>query len=71
MQQRQKLSITLFLSYSIYMVDVDGKNRYIEDENWLTDSHGDFVRHYLRSMAAMPELAPATQDLLLPTPSVI
>jgi hypothetical protein len=53
------------------MVDVDGKNRYMEDENWLTDGYGDFVRHYLRSMAAMPELAPATKDHLLSTTSVI
>jgi hypothetical protein len=59
------------LNWATYMVDVDGKNRYMEDENWLTDGYGDFVRHYLRSMAAMPELAPATQDHLLSTTSVI
>ncbi|MEJ7587170.1 MAG: hypothetical protein WKI04_06380 [Ferruginibacter sp.] len=59
------------LNWATYMVDVDGKNRYMEDENWLTDGYGDFVRHYLRSMAAMPELAPATQDHLLSTTSVV
>jgi hypothetical protein len=48
------------LNWATYMVDVDGKNRYMQDENWLTDGYGDYVRHYLRSMAAMPELAPAT-----------
>jgi hypothetical protein len=42
----------------------------MEDENWLTDGYGDFVRHYLRSMAAVPELAPHTKDLLLSTTSV-
>jgi hypothetical protein len=59
------------LNWATYMVDVDGKNRYMQDENWLTDGYGDFVRHYLRSMAAMPELAPANQDHLLSTTSVI
>jgi hypothetical protein len=59
------------LNWATYMVDVDGKNRYMEDENWLTDGYGDFVRHYLRSMGAMPELAPANQDHLLSTTSVI
>jgi hypothetical protein len=59
------------LNWATYMVDVDGKNRYMEDENWLTDGYGDFVRHYLRSMAAMPELAPATDDHLLSTTSVV
>jgi hypothetical protein len=58
------------LNWATYMVDVDGKNRYMEDENWLTDGYGDFVRHYLRSMAAVPELAPHTKDLLLSTTSV-
>jgi hypothetical protein len=59
------------LNWATYMVDVDGKNRYMEDENWLTDGYGDFVRHYLRSMGAMPELAPANEDHLLSTTSVI
>jgi hypothetical protein len=59
------------LNWATYMVDVDGKNRYMEDENWLTDGYGDFVRHYLRAMAALPELAPATQEHLLSTTSVI
>jgi hypothetical protein len=59
------------LNWATYMVDVDGKNRYMEDENWLTDGYGDFIRHYLRSMAAMPELAPATQEHLVSSTSVI
>jgi hypothetical protein len=59
------------LNWATYMVDVDGKNRYMEDENWLTDGYGDFVRHYLRSMAAMPQLAPATHNHLLSTTSVV
>ena len=53
------------------MVDHDGKNCYPRDENWLTDGYGDYVRHYLRAMAALPELAPAGQDHLLSSTSVV
>jgi hypothetical protein len=59
------------LNWATYMVDVDGKNRYMQDENWLTDGYGDYVRHYLRSMAAIPELAPANEDHLLSSTSVV
>ena len=53
------------------MVDNDGKNRYPEDENWLTDGYGDYVRHYLRAMAAAPELAPSDEEHILSSTSVI
>jgi hypothetical protein len=59
------------LNWATYMVDVDGKNRYMQDENWLTDGYGDYVRHYLRAMAALPELAPANGDHLLESTSVV
>jgi hypothetical protein len=59
------------LNWATYMVDVDGKNRYMQDENWLTDGYGDYVRHYLRAMAALPELAPANGDHLLSSTSVV
>lgn len=58
------------LNWATYTVDDDGKNRYPRDDNWLTDGYGDYVRHYLRAMAAMPELAPADQNHLLRTSSV-
>jgi hypothetical protein len=53
------------------MVDADGKNRYYHDDIWLTDGYGDYVRHYLRAMAAAPELAPGDQNHLLRTSSVV
>jgi hypothetical protein len=53
------------------MADEDGKNRYPNDDIWLTDGYGDYVRHYLRAMAAAPELAPADQDHVLGSSSVI
>jgi hypothetical protein len=59
------------LSWATYMVDDDGKNRYYRDDIWLTDGYGDYVRHYLRAMAAAPELAPDDQNHLLRTTSVI
>ncbi len=59
------------LNWATYTVDTDGKNRYIRDDIWLTDGYGDYVRHYLRSMAAHPELAPDDQNHLLRTSSVI
>lgn len=59
------------LNWATYMVDNDGKNCYPGDEVWLTDGYGDYVRHYLRAMAWMPELAPDNQNHLLSTTSVI
>ena len=59
------------LSWATYMVATDGKNRYYRDDIWLTDGYGDYVRHYLRAMAAAPELAPPDQNHLLRTSSVI
>ena len=59
------------LNWATYMVDVDGKNRYPQDENWLTDGYGDYVRHYLRAFAAMPMLAPADEEHILSSTTVI
>jgi hypothetical protein len=58
------------LNWSTYAVDVDGKNCFPTDEPWLTDGYGDYVRHYLRAMAAYPNLAP-DEDHILSTTSVI
>jgi hypothetical protein len=59
------------LYWATYMVDDDGKNCYPRDEIWMTDGYGDYVRHYLRAMCWMPELAPSGQDHLLGSASVI
>jgi hypothetical protein len=59
------------LCWTTYMVDDDGKNCYPNDEIWMTDGYGDYVRHYLRAMAWRPELAPSDQIHLLSTTSVI
>ncbi len=59
------------LNWATYMVDTDGKNRYPQDENWLTDGYGDYVRHYLRAFAVIPQLAPSDEDHILSSTSVI
>jgi hypothetical protein len=59
------------LNWATYTVDNDGKNYYPRDDIWLTDGYGDYVRHYLRAMAADPELAPSGQNHLLRTSSVV
>jgi hypothetical protein len=59
------------LNWATYTVADDGRNRYIRDDIWLTDGYGDYVRHYLRAMAAMPELAPDDETHLLGSSSVV
>jgi hypothetical protein len=59
------------LNWATYMVDFDGKNRYPQDENWLTDGYGDYVRHFLRAMGAIPELAPSDEEHILFSSSVV
>jgi len=59
------------LTWATYMVDLDGKNRYPNDDIWLTDGYGDYLRHYLRAMAAAPELAPTGQNHMLRCSSVL
>lgn len=59
------------LNWATYMVAADGRNQYFNDENWLTDGYGDYVRHYLRAMRFRPALAPATEDHILSSSGVI
>jgi hypothetical protein len=59
------------LAWASYWVDFNGMNRYPRDDIWLTDGYGDFVRHYLRAMAADPELAPNDANHLLRSSSVL
>jgi hypothetical protein len=59
------------LNWATYTVADDGRNRYIRDDIWLTDGYGDYVRHYLRAMAAMPDLAPPGKNRLLESTSVV
>lgn len=59
------------LNWATYMVDFDGKNRFPQDEPWLTDGYGDYIRHYLRAMDAFPTLTPPDEDHIISSTSVI
>jgi hypothetical protein len=59
------------LNWATYTVASDGRNRYIRDDIWLTDGYGDYIRHFLRALAVMPELAPANKNRLLGSSSVV
>ena len=59
------------LNWATYMVDFDGKNFYPTNAVWMTDGYGDYVRHYLKAMAASPELAPSDESHLLYSSSVV
>ena len=59
------------LNWATYMVDHDGKNFYPTNAIWLTDGYGDYVRHYIRAMAAYPALAPVNKDVLLRSGSIV
>lgn len=59
------------LNWATYMVDNDGKNFYPTNAIWMTDGYGDYVRHYLRAMAAAPQLAPDNSNHLLRTTSIV
>jgi len=59
------------LHWATYMVDNDGKNCYPRDEVWLTDGYGDYVRHYLRAMAHVPDLAPDNANHILHSTGVV
>jgi len=61
----------LQLNWATYMVNNDGENRYPQDDIWLSDGYGDYVRHYLRAMSFLPEIAPSSQNHLLSSTSVI
>lgn len=59
------------LNWATYMVDDDGKNFYPTNAIWMTDGYGDYTRHYLRAIAAAPQLATENADHLLRTSSVV
>ena len=67
----RKNNAILQLNWATYMVDTNGKNCYPRDENWLTDGYGDYIRHYLRAIAVMPELSSNTENHILSSTSVL
>jgi hypothetical protein len=60
-------------NWASYMCDKDGLVTVgpIETSIWFTDGYGDFLRHYVNGMAAVPEWAPPHQDHLLRSTSIV
>ena len=59
------------LNWATYTVDFDGKNRFPQDEPWLTDGYGDYIRHFIRAMDAVPALTAPGEDHIISSTSVI
>jgi len=59
------------LNWATYCVDIDGKNNYPRDEIWLTDGYGDYVRHYIKAMAAETDLAPDDENHIISSTSIV
>lgn len=60
-------------NWASYMCDKDGLVTVgpVETSIWFTDGYGDYLRHYLNGMAAVPQWAPPRQDHLLRSTSVV
>jgi hypothetical protein len=63
------------LNYATYFAAEDGKiaccGLDYADSYWFDDGYGDHIRHYLWAMAAVPEWAPAGENHLLRSTSVV
>ena len=61
------------LTWATYLCDTSGQVRFSPAETsvWLTDGYGDYVRHFIRAMAAYPTIAPAYANHLLGSTSVV
>lgn len=49
-------------------IDIDGPD---VNNQWFTDGYGDYIRHFMTGMAAVPEWTPFTQTHLLRSSSVV
>ncbi len=60
------------LSWATYMVAANGANQYYNDDVWMTDGYGDYIRHYLRAMAFDPQqLVTPYENHILSSTSVL
>ncbi|MEI7895031.1 MAG: hypothetical protein WCI05_18190 [Myxococcales bacterium] len=61
-------------NWATYMCDSKGIVAVGEDKNegyWFTDGYADYVRHFLRGMASVPDWAPPSENHILRSSSVI
>jgi hypothetical protein len=62
------------LNWATYMCDDRGVVSVGEDKNegyWFSDGYGDYIRHFLAAMAAVPEWAPPGESHILRSTSVV
>jgi hypothetical protein len=62
------------LNWATYACRDDGIVSVSQDENegwWFSDGYGDYIRHFLVAMAAVPDWAPRREDHLLRSTSVV
>ena len=62
------------LAWATYACDEDGIVAVGEDRNegwWFSDGYGDYIRHFLVAMGAVPEWAPADEGHILRSTSVV
>jgi hypothetical protein len=62
-----------FFNFATYMTDENGVVRVGPNwpGSWFSDGYGDYIRHFLDGLAAIPEWSPSGEDHLLKTTSVI
>jgi len=62
------------LNWATYMCGEDGIVAVGEDKNegwWFSDGYGDYIRHFMVAMAAVPEWAPTHENHLLRSTSLV
>jgi hypothetical protein len=62
------------LNWATYACGEDGIVAVAEDPNegwWFSDGYGDYIRHFLAAMGAVPDWAPRSEDHLLRSTSVV
>ncbi len=51
---------------------IEGPFKFIQNQNnWYSDGHGDYIRNFMLAMGAQPEWAPANENRLLRSSSVV
>lgn len=61
-------------NWATYVCDIEGHVMTGPDfppQYWFSDGYGDYIRHYIEGIAAIPEWAPIGEDHLLRTSSVV
>jgi hypothetical protein len=60
-------------NWASYMCDTRGVVRVgpVEKSYWFSDGYGDYIRHFMAGVGAVPEWAPADEDHILSSSSVV